>query len=208
MKKTTRFCAMLTALALVLVMIMTMAGCANTGNSDNSGNGANNSDSERSTYPTQLYDKNGDPVQMPTDNDDYGWFSVEVVNQYSVPSFTQPEGTTVVSKPEPSTLYLKGNDKTFRDSVLYAFEAIKTNNTTVYLPELSIGEDSVASVTSLKPITHIDTDTLYPNGDVLELSIIYKSGHKAYECTITLQSNNEQVCISFADRTQQYLPLM
>lgn len=211
MKKSTRFCAVLTALALVLVMLIAMTGCANTGNSNNTGGSANeagNSDTNRSTYPTQIYDKHGNPVQMPSDNDEEGWFSVEVVNQYSAASFTQPEGTTVVSKPEPNALYLQGGSNTFRDTVAYAFAAINASNSDVFLPVLGIGEDSVATVTALDRITHVDIDSLYPKGDVTSVKLIYKSGHKAYECSISLENNNQQVYIAFADRTELYGHLM
>ncbi len=196
MKKTSRILATITALLIVCTMLFTMTGCNNQTNSNSKND------------PTQIYDKNGNPVQMPTDNDEEGWFSVEVVNQYSVASFTQPEGTTVVSKPEPNSLYLTGNQNTFRDTVTYAFEAINSSNSAVYLPVLGIGEDSVAEVTELDRITHIDTDTLYPKGDVLTVNLIYKSGHKIYECTISLENNNEQVYISFADRTELYASLV
>ena len=211
MKKSTRFCALLIVLALILVMAMT--GCANTGNSNNTGNGGSangesNSDSNSSTYPTQIYDKHGNPVQMPSDKDVEGWFSVEVVNQYSAASFTQPEGTTVVSKPEPDALYLQGGSNTFRDTVSYAFAAINASNSAVYLPVLGIGEDSVATVTELDRITHVDIDSLYPKGEVTSVNLIYKSGHKAYECTISLENNNQQVYIAFADRTELYGHLM
>lgn len=208
MKKTTRICALLTAVVLMLSMLLSMTGCNNTSGSNNSENNSTNvndsTDSAHVTYPEQIYDKYGNAVEMPSDNDAEGWFSVEVVNQYSVPSFTQPEGTTVVSKPERNALYLTGGENIFRLTVSYAFEAIRSNNSSVYTPVLGLGDDGVAAVTGLDKISHIDTDTLYPKGDDVAINLIYKSGHKIYECIISLENNNEQVYIAFADRTELY----
>lgn len=196
MKKSSRIFAIIASLLVVCTMLFTMTGCNNRTNN----NPNNNSN--------QLYDKHGNSVQMPTDNDEEGWFSVEVVNKYSVAALTQPEGTTVVSKPEPEALYLSGDKNTFKNTVSYVFEAICSSNSNVYTPVLGIGEDSVATVTELDPITHIDTDSLYPKGDVQKINLIYKSGHKLYECTISLENNNEQVYIAFADRTELYASLV
>lgn len=182
MKKSTRILFILVSILLVCTTIFTLTGCKNNQNTTNQ-------------------------ITAPTDNDEEGWFSMEVINKYGVATIIQPKGTQVVSKPEPDKLYLTGGEDAFKLTVAYVYEAIKESNTQIYLPEFGIGEDSVATVTGLTPITHIDYDKLYPTGEDMVINIIYKSAHKAYEATISYESNG-QVYVAFADRTDLYLPLM
>ena len=182
MKKSTRILFILVSILLVCTTVFTLTGCKNNQNTTNQ-------------------------ITAPTDNDEEGWFSMEVINKYGVATMVQPKGTQVVSKPEPDKLYLTGGEDAFKLTVAYVYEAIKESNTQIYLPEFGIGEDSVATVTGLTPITHIDYDKLYPTGEDMVINIIYKSARKAYEATISYESNG-QVYVAFADRTDLYLPLM
>ncbi|MBQ4105700.1 MAG: hypothetical protein IJC86_04875 [Clostridia bacterium] len=147
-------------------------------------------------------------VQTPTDNDLEGWFSAELLNEYSAAGFSLPEGTEVIDKPERNTLYLTGDEDSFKNSVLYAYYAIAPVNDKVYLPELSVDENGVAEVSALKEISEIDESDLYPDGETTSVSLIYKTSHRVLECSITLEktaeTNEDQVCISFSDRTDAY----
>ena len=184
MKKSTRILFILICVVLVCTMTFSLTGC--------------NNDTKKN---------NNTQIVTPSDNDEEGWFTIEVVSKYNVSSLIQPDGTEVVSKPEPDKLYLTGGEEAFKTTVSYVFEAIKSSNSKIYLPELGIGEDSVATVTGLTPITHIDYNNLYPTGDDMVMNIIYKSGHKVYEATISYESNG-QIYVALADRTDLYLPLM
>ena len=183
MKKSTRILFILVSILLVCTTAFTFAGCNH----------------KQNTTPTE--------VIKPTDNDNEGWFTIEVVSKYNVAAMIQPEGTQVISKPEPDKLYLSGDEDAFKLTVAYVYEAIKESNTQIYLPVLGIGEDSVAAVTGLTPITHIDYDKLYPTGEDMVVNIIYKSARKVYEATISYE-NNGQIYVAFVDRTDLYLPLM
>lgn len=146
--------------------------------------------------------------QVPTDNDEEGWFSVEVLNEYNVAGLVQPSDTEVTSKPERNTLYLKGDESTFKTATLYIYESINIANDNVYLPVISVGEDGVAEVSGLQEITDYDGTELYPDGEETSVTFIYKSVKRILECAITLEktgdTGEDQVCISFADRTDVY----
>lgn len=195
MKNTKRIFSVITAILMVCSMMFLITGCNEKPNPD------------PSNEQTQFYDKQGNPIPIPSDNDEEGWFSVEVANQYAAPGLTQPENTTVVTKPVRNELYLKGDENAFKNTVIYAYTAISLNDG-VYLPVFGLGDDGVATVTSLEKINYIDPDTLYPKGDTTSVNLIYKSGHKAYECTISYDKETDQVFIGFEDRTDSYLKLM
>ncbi len=194
-----RIAALLLAAALCLSALFSLSGCKKERTHTNT------------PGSSVIYDKYGNTVPAPTDNDLEGWFSAEVLNQYSVAGFTIPEGTEVTSKPEKNSLYLKGNNETLVTSTEYAFEAISIANDKVYLPVYTTGDDGIPTVSSLKEIKTFSVDNLYPTGEDTTVTFIYKSGHNAYQCTIELEYNateGEQVCITFLDKTEEYLPLM
>lgn len=182
MKKSTRILFILVSILLVCTTVFALTGC-------------------------NKQPKKNITIVEHTDNDEEGWFSMEVINKYNVATITQPAGTEVVSKPEPDKLYLTGDEEAFKTTVAYVYEAIKQSNTKIFQPEFGIGEDSVATVTGLTPITNIDYDKLYPTGEDMLVNIIYKSSHKAYEATISYE-NNGQIYVAFSDKTDLYLSLM
>ncbi len=218
MKNTSRIFTLLTVIMLVCTMVLTMAGCKNnTGNNNLNGsnNGNNNNQSATSapsTYPTQLYDKNGNEIQMPDDNDADGWFSVEVINQYSMAPFVQPPDTKVVSKPQRDCLYLKGGEDVLQVCAKYAFRNIVNNNTAVYLPVMSTDDNGTTKAIDFNRIYAYDFSALYPTGDETSVTFVYTIGHKIYECALSLDSSADasetQICIAFADRTELYNSLI
>lgn len=145
------------------------------------------------------------PVE-PTDNDEEGWFSIEVLSQYSASAFTIPEGAIVVDKPEKDLLYLSGGDTLLKDTAIMAYNAISINDKVAF-PVLSIGEDGLAKVTSFDLISSYDAHELLPEGHEDEVTFVYKSGHKYYECEIgtsTDAQGNELVYIDFTNKTEEY----
>lgn len=208
MNKAFRFLSGLFAIVLCCTMLFMLAGCNNSKKpGSNPNNTNNNTVTDTKTHQNPIYDKEGNEIPQPSDNDEEGWFSVEVANQFAVPSFTQPDNTKVVTKPQRNELYLKGDKNAFKNTVLYAFQAVRINDA-VYLPELGKGEDGIAKVTALNKITYIDSNTLFPTGDITSINLIYKAGHKAYECAVSYDINTEQVYIALNDRTELYYDLM
>lgn len=194
-----RIAALLLAAALCISALFSLSGCKKENPYTNT------------PGSPVIYDKYGNTVPAPTDNDLEGWFSAEVLNQYSAAGFTIPEGAEVTSKPEKNSLYLKGNSDTLAKSAAYAFEAISRVNDKVFLPVYTTDAEGLPTVSSLKEIRIFSADSLYPNGEDTTITFIYKSSHKAYQCSIELEYNaneGEQVCITFLDKTEEYLPLM
>ncbi len=147
---------------------------------------------------------------VPTDNDVEGWFSTEVLGEYNAAGFSLPKGAEVQDKPERNTLYLTGDDTIFQNSVRYAYAAIQAGTEKIYQPVYEINEQEVAEVTSIKEIAGLNTDNLYPDGEETTSILIYESGNKILECAVTVESDsgdNNRVCISFNDRTEQYKDL-
>ncbi len=185
--------ALFLVFALVITSVFTLSGC----NSNNSDNNTTSADT-------------GNKVQYnePTDNDYEGWFSVEVLLQYSAAGFAQPENTEVVSKPERDTLYLKGGEDTFKNTVNLAYSSIAPVNRATYLPVITLDENGVAEVSGLKEISRIDTSKLYPQGEDTSVTFMYLSGHILYECSISLETSadgeDKLVCVSLKDRTELY----
>lgn len=202
--KFSRMITMVVAAMMAVCVLLSLSACNGTGSQN---------ETASSTAPTTsanvIYDKYGNPVQMPTDNDIEGWFSVEVLNEYNAAGFILPKGTEVSHKTERTTLYLKGNEKALETTVLYAFEAIYPTSDGVYLPVLTKGDDGVAKVTSLKRISTFETDNLSPKGDDTSVTFIYTTSHRVLECAISLvvtpDSNGEPLVeVSFTNRTEQY----
>ena len=191
MKNTHRILSILIAVALSFSMLFTLTACKDNKNNNGSVSANKNSNSAQ---------QNG-TSHSPYEDDLSGWFSLEVINQYSMSPFVQPPNTTVVSKPERDCLYLKGDENTFADCTKYAFETIARNNKAVYLPEKS---DDTEDILDYKEITSYDFSTLYPNGDTTYVTFIYTLGHKAYECSLSYDTDTEQTCISFTDRAELY----
>lgn len=194
-----RLAALLLATALCISALFSLSGCKKEKPFTNA------------PGSSVIYDKYGNTVPAPTDNDLEGWFSAEVLNQYSAAGFTIPEGAEVTSKPEKNSLYLKGNSETLEISAKYAFEAIRIANDKIFIPTYTTGDDGLPTVSSLKEIRTFSADNLYPTGEDTSVTFIYKSSHNAYQCTIELEYNaneGEQVCITFLDKTEEYLHLM
>ncbi len=143
----------------------------------------------------------------PTDNDEEGWFSIEVLSQYSASSLTIPDGAEVTDKPERDLLYLKGGDTLLRDTATMVFNTINAVNDKVALPVYTLGEDGIAKVTSFEPIYSYTGEELLPDGEEDDVTFVYKSGHKYYECKVgnhTDTQGNKLVYIDFTDRTEEY----
>lgn len=185
--KVKRIAAALFALVIALSAVLTLGGCSDDGGF---------------TGGTKV-----DYVE-PTDNDYEGWFSVEVLFEYSAAGFAQPRNTEVVSKPERNTLYLKGDENTLIDTAKMAFSSIMPVNSATYVPVYTINDSGVAEVADLRKVDIVDYDELYPLGDDTSFVIYYLAGHTLYECSVTLEISPESedglVCVSFKDRTELY----
>lgn len=188
MKNTRRILSLLVAVVLSFTMIFTLTACKDSKKSNKPNSNSNHSSQNIISH-------------SPAEDDLSGWFSLEVINQYSMAPFVQPPGTTVVSKPERDCLYLTGNQNTFTECTKYAFETIARNNKAVYLP---VKSNDAESILDYNEITSYDFSTLYPKGDNTNVTFIYTLGHKAYECSLSYDTDTEQVCISFTDRTNLY----
>lgn len=140
----------------------------------------------------------------PTDNDEFGWYSAEVLNEFNAAGFVIPEGAEVTTKPERTILYLKGGENLFTDTCLYAFSAIAPVNDVVYTPEC----DETGEVKALKEITEINTSELHPAGDSTSLVLVYEISGTINECAISYDETTQLVCISFAHKTSLYKPFI
>ena len=157
---------------------------------------------EKTSKPSYIKD----PAVKPTDNDEEGWFSIEVLSQYSASAFTIPKDAVVTEKPERDFLYLQGGENLLKETALMAYKAISGNDK-VALPVYTLGDDGVAKVTSFKHITSYNGNELLPDGNEDEVTFVYKSGHKYYECEIgnhTDNAGNKLVYIDFTDKTDEY----
>lgn len=196
MKKNSKRIISLISLILVCLSV-TMCFC-----------GCNRSEKPANNSSTQVYtDIYGNEYEPPTDNDEEGWFSAELLAEYSAMSFTQPDGTTVVDKPQRNLLYLEGDKNALVSCASYAFKSIYSVNDGVYLPVYSIGDDGVAKISSLNKIDMFSTKTLYPYTDETSVLFIYMSSRRILECKITLESTNDnvfRVSINFSDKTAEY----
>ncbi len=224
MKNISRFFMLLTVFVLICTMIFTMTGCKNdtennSVNNDisinsnidsNSNNNTNEaSASADSTSASQNADSQNSNVQAPVNKDDEeGWFSLEVINQYSIAPFVQPPNTVVVSKPQRDCLYLKGDKDVLHVCADYAFQNIFYDNTAVYIPVVTSEDNSSANAMEFKRIYSYDSSALYPTGDETSVTFVYTLGRKVYECSLSLESpadaKETQICIAFADRTELY----
>ena len=147
-----------------------------------------------------------DPAVKPTDNDEEGWFSIEVLSQYSASAFTIPEGAVVTEKPERDFLYLKGGDNLLKETAIMAYNAIAGNDKVAF-PVYTIDDNGIATVTSFAFITSYNGRELLPDGTEDDVTFVYKSGHKYYECEIgnhTDNAGNTLVYIDFTDKTDEY----
>ncbi|MGN0452993.1 MAG: hypothetical protein ACI4GZ_04235 [Ruminococcus sp.] len=161
--------------------------------------------------PTGYTDIHGNALPAPSDNDEEGWFSVEVLAEYGAMSFTLPKGTTVVTKPQREALYLSGDKKALQTTADYAFASIYASIRKVYIPVFTIGDDGVAAISSLKKIDTFESSTLYPDTDVTSVSFIYKmSKSVVLECSVSLETSaegEELVYVAFSDKSEEYLSL-
>ncbi len=154
-----------------------------------------------------IYDRYGNTTPKPTDNDETGWFSVEVLNKYAVAALSLPEGTEVYKKTAPETLYLEGDEKAFTTTAMYVHSAIEFSNGTLYSPVISQLDDGTAAVTGLEKNALLDTKTLYPEGDITSVTFVYLVNRTIYQANISLEKDAEGVelvYLSFSDKTEEY----
>lgn len=208
MKNTRQILSLILAIVLCIATIFMLTACKDDTNNNSETQNINSSVSVNSSSQNSANDSSSPTAQSnsnqgntPNEDDIEGWFSLEVINQYSMAPFVQPPDTKVVSKPDRDCLYLKGDKNTFTLCTQYAFDTMLRNNKAVYLPEKNENSDSFLSY---KKITYYDFSTLYPTGDTTDVTFIYTMGHSAYECSISYDKGTEQVCIRFADRTELY----
>lgn len=170
--------------------------------------GCNRSEASNNNSESQAYtDVHGNEYEPPKDNDEEGWFSAELLAEFSAMSFTQPDNTVVVDKPQRNYLYIEGDKNTLANCANYAFSAVYSVNDGVYLPVYSIGDNGVAEISSLNKIDIFSTKTLYPYTDETGVSFIYMSARRILECKITQESvtdNVYRVSICFSDKTDEY----
>ncbi len=201
LEKFTKFLPKLMTVLLVSTLILSFTGCKKY------------EDKRELNTPSSpyVYDKYGNTYPVPTDNDETGWFSVEILNQYAVTGLTLPPGTEVVNKPEPNTLYLQGNKDTLANVADYVYSELTISASEIYEPVITLSEDQTANVTSLNPNFDYDKLALYPDSDDTSITFVYTVNRNIYQCSISLESpaeSQELVCVSFSDKTTEYEDLI